>query len=84
MSADLLEKAGDQLDTAAGQTVVTSTPMTVCIEAAQQLANYFRLSIPPVKVDARAKVRGNYETARAGCMRVLGADPSAYPLGWPN
>ncbi len=84
MSADLLEKAGEQLDTAAGQTVVTSTPMTVCIEAAQQLANYFRLSIPPVKVDARAKVRGNYETARAGCMRVLGADPSAYPLGWPN
>ncbi len=84
MSADLLQKAGDQLETAAGQTVVTSTPMTVCIEASNQLAKYFRLSSPPVKVSARAMVRENYEIARAGCMRLLGADPSSYPLGWPN
>lgn len=84
MSADLLQKAGDQLDTAAGQTVVTSTPMRVCIDASYELAKYFRLSTPPVKVSARANVRKNYETARAGCMRLLGADPSSYPLGWPN
>lgn len=84
MSDGLLQKAGDQLDMAAGQTVVTSTPMRVCIDASYELAKYFRLSTPPVKVSARANVRKNYETNRAGCMRLLGADPSAYPLGWPD
>ncbi len=84
MSADLLQKAGDQLDTAAGQTVMTSTPMRVCIDASYELAKYFRLSTPPVKARARLNVRKNYEANRAGCMRLLGADPAAYPLGWPN
>ncbi len=84
MSADLLQKASDQLDTAAGQTVMTSTPMRVCIDASYELAKYFRLSTPPVKAKARLSVRKNYEANRAGCMRLLGADPAAYPLGWPN
>lgn len=84
MSKELLLKAGDQLETAAGQTVVTNSRMVVCIEASNHLAHYYRESAKPKPEQARAKVRADYERARAGCMRLLGANPDEYPLGWPD
>lgn len=84
MSRDLLLNAGDQLETAAGQTMITNSQMRVCLDATNELADYFRLSVAPVKGRERSKVRQEYETARAGCIRILGADPAQYPLGWPD
>ena len=84
MSQSLLLQAGDRLESAAGQTMVTSTKMRVCIEATNQLARYYRESAKPKPEQKRGTIRAHYEVARAGCMRVLGADPEEYPLGWPN
>ena len=83
MSKDLLLKAGDQLESAAGQTMVTNSQMRVCIEASNQLAKYYREAAKPKPEQNRTKIRADYEQARAGCMRLLGADPEQYPLGWP-
>lgn len=88
MSQDLLTKAGKQLDAAAGQTMVTSTPMRVCIDAAEHLSDYFELAAKGKgqigSSDQRKRTRQRYEMARAGCIRLLGSDPTEYPLGWPE
>ena len=84
MSESLLLQAGDRLETAAGQTMVTSHKMRVCIEATNHLAHYYRESAKPKPEQARGKIRAEYVMARAGCMRVLGANPEEYPLGWPD
>ncbi|MCP5076165.1 MAG: hypothetical protein GY947_23075 [Rhodobacteraceae bacterium] len=84
MSQELLLKAGDQLETAAGQTMVTNSQMVICIEASNHLARYYRESAKPKPDQERAKIRAEYEQARAGCMRLLGANPDEYSLGWPD
>ena len=84
MSEDLLNLAADQLEQVAGQTYVTNSEMTVCLEASNQLAKYFRAAARKSGVDVRRQIRARYEPARAGCLRLLGADPAKYPLGWPN
>ncbi len=84
MSEDLLNLAADQLETAAGQTQVTNSEMTVCLEASRQLSKYFRAAANKSGATARREIRGQYEPARAGCLRLLGADPAKYTLGWPD
>lgn len=84
MSEDLLNLAADQLEEAAGQTHVTNSEMTVCLEASNQLAKYFRAAARKSGLDERREIRERYEPARAGCLRLLGADPTKYPLGWPD
>ncbi|MEM8687530.1 MAG: hypothetical protein AAGF81_09385 [Pseudomonadota bacterium] len=84
MSEDLLNLAADQLEEAAGQTRVTNSEMTVCLEASRQLSKYFRAAGSQGSAEKRREIRARYEPARAGCLRLLGADPQNYPLGWPN
>lgn len=84
MSKKLLRLAGDQLVQAAGQTVVTNNRMTTCIDASNHLAAYFHAAARAAPAEERRAIRVQYEGARAGCMRLLGADPQEYPLGWPD
>ncbi len=84
MSEQLLLLAGDQLEQAAGQTMVTNSQMTTCIDASNHLADYFRAAARAASKEDRAAIRIKYEGARAECLRLLGADPEQYPLGWPE
>lgn len=84
MSEDLLNLAADQLEEAAGQTQVTNSEMTVCLDASRELSKYFRAAANKSSAEERREIRGRYEPVRAGCLRLLGADPAKYPLGWPN
>ena len=88
MSKELLEKASKQLETASGQTMVTSTAMRVCVDAADELSDYFEFAAKykdvPAPAEEKKQIRSRYEAARAGCIELLGSDPAEYPLGWPD
>ena len=84
MSEDLLNLAADQLEQAAGQTHVTNSEMTVCLDASRELSKYFRAAANKSGPEVRREIRERYEPVRAGCLRLLGADPVKYPLGWPK
>lgn len=84
MSQDLLRSAGRQLETAAGHTVIATSAARTCLSAATELADYFDAAANKEGAGKRKAIRTRYETARAGCMRALSANPDEYPLGWPE
>ncbi len=83
MSKKLLRSTSQQLETAAQNTVVNNAAARSCYDAADELSDYFQDAAETADAANRKKIRGRYETARADCMRALGADPAEYPLGWP-
>ena len=81
MSQDLLRSASKQLETASGHTVVATSAARICLDAATELSDYFEAAATSSGAGKLVAIRRRYETARAGCMRALGANPEAYPLG---